>query len=99
MVSNLINFFNFFYVYFPFSDIEQNLREKYQRLRDHISLLKEQRIRKEGPDEQREEPGAQEPQYTRTDTYEDEIEDLMRQLSDYREIIAQQEEMLVVSVV
>ena len=35
----------------------------------------------------------------RIDTYENEIEDLMRQLSDYREIIAQQEEMLVVSVV
>ena len=65
-------------------DIEANLREKYQKLREHIKSLRE--YNSEPLDLQ-----------LKREKYENEIEELGRKLSDYRDIISQQEAMLEVS--
>ena len=82
-------------------DIEESLREKYQKLRQHIAYLKE--LKEKSPDPGSHaitdwKSGAQPDhiQAERLDNYEAEIEDLLRQLSSYEEIIAQQEEVILV---
>ena len=73
-------------------DIEQNLRIKYQKLRDRMTYLKEQTDTDTGSNVQ----SGSEDDEKRVDLYETEIDELMKQLNNYQEIITQQEELIVV---
>ena len=65
-----------------FIDIEENLRDKYDRLREYIVSLKK----------------GHTSSLSSTKSYDKEIEDLEKKLADYRDIISQQELMLEVHI-
>ena len=70
-----------FYIYLSvYVGIEDSLRDKYQKLRDHITYLK-----------QKSQTDAHE---SKTSDYETDIEVLVQQLADCKDIIDQQEQMI-----
>lgn len=77
------------------------MKEKYQKLRDHIAQLKKQNTvnYSETHSHVQYEAETAIAEDQRLDNYETEIDDLLKQLSNYQEIIAQQEEVIKVGVV
>lgn len=81
-------------------DIEQSLRDKYKKLREHIAQLKKRNSVINNPASHSHvqfEAEASAAEDQRLDDYEAEIDTLLKQLSNYQEIIAQQEEVIKVS--